>query len=823
MIPARGAWLAVFLLTTAWLLALPMFWPAKLAAGVVAAVIAMIVLASAVLPRTAEWSFPVGGGLAVAAATLLVQGALVLAYVGLTMAGHEAPWMSGLVAALVRLLGISAGSDAGTIHVPAMRGVQSFAVTWEALGLLPGLLFAGGGIAMLRLLGARGGAFRRAVLGSVMVTAAYLPLRLAFLIVLHHALTPYLAHETDYNFIRMFLDPWVTVLSFAPLAALHEALRPAPVAAAAPDPGRAPARAARDGEPPRTRNRGWAIPAGVAGIGLIVLGFTVEIPGRAASVRLLIDNGHSEWERVDRPLDTDWYGTESGYNYYSAVDYLSRFFTVDSTRAPLTPEVLASCDVLMLRLPTNPFAPTEIEAILDFVRRGGGVFLIGDHTNVFGSSEFLNAIARPLGFAYRYDCLFDVERTFHMVYRPPRLLAHPVTAGLPPLLLMTPCSLRLLRGGLEMVMVQPRAKGLAIDYSSINFYPAVVDHPGMEWGAFPLMVARKLGRGRVAGFTDSTIFSNFALFFPGRAELLVRTVAWLARPNRATWLNPVLILIGLAALGLAVGPGGVRHARGPRLAFCVLMMALGAELAAVLASGANARVLADLEPRRDLPVVAFPVGHSDDPFSLLGVERGRPHEYKVFFQWILRVGAFPAVRDDVLEAADGARLMVLIQPNRAFGDGEVAAVRDFVARGGALLVLDGPRNRPSTSNQVLRPFGLSFSNSRAVTYSALLDPGGEALVSQGPFGGWRVSGGEAILQARGSTLAAAVRHGEGVVIAAGIATQFADAFMGDVWSAIPTEAQRRLYQLEFDLVRDLLQGRVPRLDPARFAGLQVKR
>ena len=71
-------------------------------------------------------------------------------------------------------------------------------------------------------------------------------------------------------------------------------------------------------------------------------------------------------------------------------------------------ESLSQCDVLVIKTPTEPFGSDEAAAIARFVGRGGGLLMIGDHTNCDRWSTHLNGVARPFGFQFRYDILFPV-------------------------------------------------------------------------------------------------------------------------------------------------------------------------------------------------------------------------------------------------------------------------------------------------------------------------------------------------------------------------------------------------------------------------------
>ena len=44
-------------------------------------------------------------------------------------------------------------------------------------------------------------------------------------------------------------------------------------------------------------------------------------------------------------------------------------------------ETLSKCDVLVIKIPNARYSPTRPTAVLRFVEQGGGLLLIGDHTN----------------------------------------------------------------------------------------------------------------------------------------------------------------------------------------------------------------------------------------------------------------------------------------------------------------------------------------------------------------------------------------------------------------------------------------------------------
>src|SRR6185295_6446537 len=76
--------------------------------------------------------------------------------------------------------------------------------------------------------------------------------------------------------------------------------------------------------------------------------------------------------------------------------------------------------------------------------------------------------------------------------------------------------------------------------------PQAVDQAAMRYGAFVQLWSTRRGGGRVLGFTDSTIFSNFCTFEPGKAELMLGMLEWLNHTDRIG--NPRWFLALLGAL-----------------------------------------------------------------------------------------------------------------------------------------------------------------------------------------------------------------------------------------------------------------------------------
>src|SRR5206468_1619003 len=105
--------------------------------------------------------------------------------------------------------------------------------------------------------------------------------------------------------------------------------------------------------------------------------------------RVILDESHStEWESATPELNATEFGRETVYTYRTLVDVLSEHYDTRVWKSgELTRDVLRECDVLILKTPTSRFTPVEINAIDSFVADGGGLFMIGDHTNLLGMTD----------------------------------------------------------------------------------------------------------------------------------------------------------------------------------------------------------------------------------------------------------------------------------------------------------------------------------------------------------------------------------------------------------------------------------------------------
>jgi len=793
------------------------------------------------LPQRICTALLAGGGL------LLAQSLAILAYRACTARSHELPWpLPGVIGAVAGVLGIDVAVHESTLATHTMRAQQMLGATWELLLDPATFCFVAGAVALLCWRHwtdpspeRRPWHLARSVAILLLLVALWLPLRAGMLIAIFANDVLRLEHEDPLHSMWVFWSPW-----------MHLALLAAPVLAAwrflpytvtgktaAPSPSGQPA-AAR-------RRQVLAAVLVAAGTGLLTVAVLWNPLGTRQEGRVIVEEFHPRgpdyvWERIDKPFDTEWYGHLSGYNYYCIYDYCSRFYRTSQLNKWITDEDLKECDVLVLKVPTRQYLQAEIDAIHKFVRGGGGLLLIGEHTNfdanrsaiadsgtsdpvaavTLGSSTCLNSISREFGFIFRDDCLFGVDSVFDQHWTPP-VVPHPAVQHMPPMDFAGSCSIAPGCSSGRSVISATGLKSLPADYHVKNYFPQPDDRADMRYGAFVQLWATRYGEGRVLAFTDSTIFSNFVTFTPGKPELMLGMIEWLNHrdaPVDPRWPLAIPAVVLLAA--------GLLAARGWPGAPLVLIAAclLGFSTVATGVQIAHRRGMPPPEPIRGKEMVEVVMDREVSSGGLppSGFISGKEDEFGIFERWILRLGYFTSRRQgtDVF----GKDLIIFLYPNRpepVSRDFREALVQ-YVTEGGKILVIDSAENmeeqkknkkkekngekKKSTANDLLEPFQLALTDSAPLS-GRLSDT--DALPAVLVEKACEVRGGRALAKVDGRPVAATRRVGQGEITVVGFGSRFSDANFGFTGDVIPDAETRELFELEFSLLRRIIGAPAP--------------
>ncbi len=250
--------------------------------------------------------------------------------------------------------------------------------------------------------------------------------------------------------------------------------------------------------------------------------------------RVLEDNVHST-KQNSTITSRFWhfqYDQSHGYSKAFASLYPDGFAHHRLVSGRLSPEMLAGYDVYFLNLTDRSrpaFTPEEIDAIVDFVEKGGAMVVITDHTNCYRSAERTGPLVERFGWSLPYVTLNDrppdVFKGNHWVFIS-RFADHPVTAGLRRIGLFG-------AGAVE-------GPG-SVAFSSENAWGDRwnPDAPPSYWGnwiqdadepsgVLSAVNVAETGAGRAVIVSDQNIFGNAYLGFADNLELWKNIFRWCA-------------------------------------------------------------------------------------------------------------------------------------------------------------------------------------------------------------------------------------------------------------------------------------------------------
>jgi hypothetical protein len=757
-------------------------WPYRLAPLLI---LAGLIFVTIPIPR--KWPHTLASAFLLAGTILVIQSISIFVYTYITSRSHELPHIiSHLLNGLSRIMGISSAFNGLNLALYTQRTVHLLAATWELFFDPVSFAFLFGGMAILSICKSQETTRAKQILFFFISITAWLPIRAVIIIsiFMHRALRT--DYEAELALVTQFWNPWLLMLLLTgpvliTLRFIHKPFLEHEISAS---------------QFANPYSKDIATTALIfLGSFLLIMGLFLDIPGTHKKERVFVDEFHSTWERTDKPFDTEWYGQDSGYNYACIYDYCSRFYNMSRLTTAIDNTTLKNCDVLMVKVPTSRYTPAEISYIENFVKQGGGLMLVGEHTSVFNSGTYINDIAQVFGFRFRYDCLFDIDTTFEQLYNLP-VVPHPIIQNIPFLNFAVSCSID---PGKRFGMAPIRSTGLknlTADYHASNYYPQVENLAQMRYGAFTQLWTIKHGKGRVAAFTDSTIFSNFATFEEGKAELMLGMIEWLNHENMRLNLNTFLIISGII-----IFIGSLLFSKKLNGSWLIILTAALCGWAVASASARTIHKYSMPLPQAKRPMISVTIDRTvcNAPLSRSGFITGQRNGFGIFERWILRLGYFTS-RKQGIEAISG-NLVVFTQPNLTVENEFRKALVNYVTNGGKILILDSPENSDSTANSLLYPFGINID--RTTSYSGLLKAP-ENWPTIRIDSAYKIEGAEPFLWADNVPIGASLKFGKGIVTVISFGTRFADTNMGTTGDIVPNNELRKVFDLEFEILKRII-------------------
>ncbi len=399
--------------------------------------------------------------------------------------------------------------------------------------------------------------------------------------------------------------------------------------------------------------------------------------------------------------------THGSYGRLSSGMYgmLPTFVESLGARSFISPELadadLATADVLVVIFPDEPWQEGQLQRIRDFVRRGGSLLLLGEHTtqDAAGSNRF-NELLTGTAMQVAFDSATFAVGGWLQSYE---AISHPMTAG---------------------IEDSQNEFGVVIGASVRTRWPARpvligrwgwADHgdpassrammgndlydSGERLGDLVLAAEQPFGKGRIVTFGDTSGLTN--AINVSSYVFTSRLFAYLAGPGaHPAWRQLAAIL--LAALLI------VLLCRRPSLLKTSLVAAVAAG-SLVICAGMTQKGTSPLpDGRRASPNDLAYIDASH--LGAFSSESWRTDGLGGLALTLMRNGFLTLSLPDLTrERLERAGLLVVIAPSRRFSREQVETVKTFVRNGGILIVTTG-YDQAGPSRPLLNAFGLHIGS-----------------------------------------------------------------------------------------------------------------
>lgn len=397
------------------------------------------------------------------------------------------------------------------------------------------------------------------------------------------------------------------------------------------------------------------------------------------------------------------YGRLSSGMYGMLPTYLHSLGVKPVISPDLSEEDLQDADTVVLLFPDEPWAEGQMERLWAFVRRGGSLLVMGEHTtqDPNGTNRF-NEVVTPTTMRVAFDsATFAVGGWLHSY----EAVLHPTTAGIG--------DDRNQFGVVIGASVEAGWRGHPIiigrwgwsDWGDEGSSRAMMGNdsydPGERLGDVLLATEQRFGKGKIVLFGDTSSLTNGITV--GSHVFTSRLFAYLS--NGATLAHPPWRqILGLVLAG-AAGVLTIRQPR-PQVTTIIALALCGSLTAAMAVTNHVWQVLPDGCDRSPNNLAYIDMSH----LEAFSGESWRGDGVGGLILTLMRNDyltlSLPELSSERLERAG---LLVSIAPRRPFSQAERRAIRGFVNRGGILILMAGYEDA-GPSRGLLSDFGFAIGS-----------------------------------------------------------------------------------------------------------------
>jgi hypothetical protein len=241
-----------------------------------------------------------------------------------------------------------------------------------------------------------------------------------------------------------------------------------------------------------------ALVAATIAAGLALAGAAWWATNKNAAAKIAYLDG-GKWARTSPPYTLEGLNIAASYSYSELASLLG---AEDVEVAALTNGYSEAWFVT----PTKPLSDVDADHLNAWVRGGGHLIAVADHTDLYGHVKVLNDLLKRMGCSVEAAAIFSggaaEEAVFGNGNKAP-MLTPTATAG------RLAWPIASVRGYLEQAY-----------YGRNNFFGPLSPSKDDDWARWAVLSKTAHGKGQLTVLGDSTVLANFAVYLPGVADLI---------------------------------------------------------------------------------------------------------------------------------------------------------------------------------------------------------------------------------------------------------------------------------------------------------------
>lgn len=217
-------------------------------------------------------------------------------------------------------------------------------------------------------------------------------------------------------------------------------------------------------------------------------------------------------------------------------------FTFEVKREALTYNLMKEYDVVMLYQPYENIEDAEISAVIEFVRKGGGLIICGEHDVGWNDSSrsTYNKLGKTFGVIFTSNAIDDPTDKMGCYCTPiiHNLAEHPLTENITQIVMYKPCSLRI------------SGDAVAIGWGDED--TKTVGQDNITGEEIIVVAVAEYERGRVLVVGSHTAFDDSYIDLPDNLTFSINAFQWVSEQAAFTGSSGSIDMVPLVVIAAVI-------------------------------------------------------------------------------------------------------------------------------------------------------------------------------------------------------------------------------------------------------------------------------